>query len=244
MQLSLMPLRDPEIPGFDISGLCIPAHDVGGDHFDYVWFGQDRRKFAIALVDVSGKGMDAAMTAVYTSGAFSSEVQHQSSVASVLRSLNSAIRSRQNRKRFVSVFIMALDVGTLETEYINAGQCRPLLLREGRITQLESTDPRFPLGVMDDVEYQANAIRLQPGDKLLLYTDGVPDAMDKERNEFGEQRLHDAFLRAEQPKRSARSVVDQIQTEVLAFSDPSEQHDDLTIVAVHVLPDASVQRLA
>jgi serine phosphatase RsbU (regulator of sigma subunit) len=239
MQLSLMPPADPKIPGFDISGVCIPAHDVGGDNFDYVWLGEGQRKFAVALMDVSGKGMDAALTAVYTSGAFGSEVQHQSSVSRMLRNLNSAIRSRQNRKRFVSFFMISLDLASHETEYINAGQCRPLLLRNNQITQLDSTDPRFPLGVMDGVEYESHAFRFQPGDKLLLYTDGVPDAMDSEQNEFGEERLRGAFVQAEEKNDSARSVIERIQKEILLFSAPAEQHDDLTIVVIHVLPSGT-----
>jgi len=239
MQFSLMPPGDPSIPGFDISGVCIPAHDVGGDNFDYVWLGEGQRKFAVALMDVSGKGMDAALTAVYTSGAFGSEVQHQSSVSCMFRNLNSAIRYRQNRKKFVSFLMISLDVASLETEYINAGQCRPLLLRKERITQLDSTDPRFPLGVMDAVEYESHSFRLQPGDKLLLYTDGVPDAMDCEQNEFGEKRLSSAFLRAEQQNGSARDVIDGIQKEILVFSAPAEQYDDLTIVVIHVLPSVT-----
>ncbi|MCP4713160.1 MAG: hypothetical protein GY869_31405, partial [Planctomycetes bacterium] len=77
MQMSLMPAQDPVVQGYDISGCCIPAQDVGGDLFDFIWSGKERDRLCITVVDVSGKGMDAALTAVYTSGALISEAQHE-----------------------------------------------------------------------------------------------------------------------------------------------------------------------
>ena len=238
MQLSLLPSHDPEFAGFDISGCCIPAQNVGGDHFDYVWLGRERKKFAVAVVDVSGKGMDAALTAIYTSGAFVSAVQHDSKVGSVLDSLNAAIYSRQNRKLFVSFLLLGLKTDPATLEYVNAGQCRPLLLRRNVIQSLPSPKVRFPLGVTSSTRHEAVRIGLQAGDTLLLYTDGVSDAMDREGHVFGDERLQELFRRVGTTMRSARKIVDAIKTEVLAFSDPAEQQDDLTLVVVRVHPSS------
>lgn len=236
MQLSLMPLQDPLLPGYDISGLCIPARDVGGDHFDYVWLDRDNGQFGVAVVDVSGKGLDAAMTAVYTSGAFISEVQHEKEVENVISNLNTVIRSRQNRGRFVSFLILALDVRKRRIRYVNAGQSRPMLLRDGQVEILRSNGARFPLGTVKDARYQASPIDLRSGDKLLLYTDGVSDAMNREQQMFGEERLKQSFQRLAVSAPSARALVEELKAEIMAFSNPDEQYDDLTIVVIDVLP--------
>jgi serine phosphatase RsbU (regulator of sigma subunit) len=100
-----MPTQDPTVQGFDISGCCIPAQDVGGDLFDYLWPDKNGRTLCITVVDVSGKGMDAALTAVYTSGALVSESQHEEDI--VVIAINTAIYSCQNQ-RFISIFMAAL----------------------------------------------------------------------------------------------------------------------------------------
>ncbi len=238
MQLSLMPTHDPQLSGYDISGICIPAQSVGGDHFDYVWLGDRQRKFAVAMADVAGKGMDAAWTAVYTSGAFFSAVQSEENVGRVMKSLNRAICSRQDRKRFVSFFILALESESRNGQYVNAGQTRPLLLRQNRVSVLQSEEVRFPLGVMAEANYRALKLPLQSGDVLLLYTDGVSEAMDREQNPFGEKRLSDLFQRVGQQPVAARQMVEDIKKEILAFSDPNEQHDDITIVVIRALADS------
>ena len=235
LQMSLMPTQDPQINGFDISGCCLPAQNVGGDHYDYVWFGRSREQFGIAVVDVSGKGMDAALTAIYTSGAFVSEVQHETDVAIVVNNLNAAIRSRQTRNRFVSIFLMSLEISSRTMQYINAGQSRPLLLRGETITVLASKGMRFPLGVAETSQYESSEIRLEAGDRLLLYTDGVSEAMDRDQQVFGEERLKDIFVSLAREKRTARETVAAIKERVLEFSDPGEPRDDLTIVVVNAL---------
>jgi serine phosphatase RsbU (regulator of sigma subunit) len=235
MQLSLMPAEDPEINGFDISGACIPALNVGGDLFDFVWLGKSHNKLCIPIVDVSGKGMDAALTAVYTSGALVSEAQHEDKVINVVGNLNSAIYSRQNRSRFVSLLIVALDVNSRKIEYINAGQSKPILLRNGEVSVLKGPGARFPLGVREAPQYKAKAVQLKVGDILLLYTDGVTEAMNAQEEMFGEDRLKTLFLDVGQQDLRARQIVENIKDEIMSFSGPEQQHDDLTIVVVKAI---------
>jgi serine phosphatase RsbU (regulator of sigma subunit) len=235
MQLSLMPTKDPEINGFDISGACIPAQNVGGDLFDFVWLGKSHNKLCIPIVDVSGKGMDAALTAVYTSGALVSEAQHEEDVINVVDNLNSAIYSRQNRSRFVSLLIVALDVNSRKIEYINAGQSKPILLRNGEASVLKGPGARFPLGVRESPQYQTQAVQLQIGDILLLYTDGVTEAMNAQEEMFGEDRLKKLFLTVSQQDLRARQIVESIKNEIMSFSGPEQQHDDLTVVVIKAI---------
>jgi serine phosphatase RsbU (regulator of sigma subunit) len=235
MQISLMPTHDPEVQGFDISGCCIPARDVGGDLFDFVWAGKSRSRLCIPIIDVSGKGMDAALTAVYTSGALVSATQHGEDLVTVMGNLNSAIYSRQQRSRFVSLFMLVLDVASRKIEYVNAGQSRPVLCREGRVSVLETSGARFPLGVMESPQYRQDTLLLLPGDSLLLYTDGVTEAMNNQEEMFGEERLKTLFLGVARQRYRASVMVKAIKDEILDFSGPDHQHDDLTIVVVNVI---------
>ena len=234
MQMNLMPEKDPEIEGYDISGCCIPALDVGGDLFDYVWFQKEKIKLCITVVDVSGKGMDAAFTAVYTSGAIISQIQHQEDVKTVIENINSALHFQKDRNRFVTLLMMSLEVSNKQIDYVNAGQTRPLLLRDNQLTVLKNPGDRFPLGVVTDPAYQASSTRLKSGDKLLLYTDGLNEAMNKDLEMFGNQRLHQLFKSLGKKDLSSRDMVLSIRDRVLAFSSPARQHDDLTIVCLQV----------
>ncbi len=235
MQLSLMPANDPEISGFDISGCCIPAQNVGGDLFDFVWSGKDNSHLCIPVVDVSGKGMDAALTAVYTSGALVSEAQHEKDLVTVVDNLNSAIYSRQNRSRFVSLLMAVLDVPRRRIDYVNAGQSKPLLLRNNQVTQLKASGARFPLGVVKSPKYQVQSLQLEPGDTLLLYTDGVTEAMNPGQEMYGDERLYELFSRLVSLQMSAKDIVTAMKDEILTFSGIDHQHDDLTIVVVRAL---------
>ncbi len=235
MQMSLMPAQDPIVKGFDISGCCIPARDVGGDLFDFVWTGEKKSKLCISVVDVSGKGMDAALTAVYTSGALVSEAQHQEDVVTVIKNLNTAIYSRQNRGRFVSMLMAQLDVASGGIRYVNAGQARPMLLRDGKVDVLRSPGARFPLGVVEAPVYQAADIPLRPGDYLLFCTDGATEAMNAKDEIFGEERLIDLFTRTAYRYHRASETVDALRDNILGFSGAEYQHDDLTLVVVRAL---------
>ena len=218
MQLSLMPTQDPAVSGFDISGCCMPAYDVGGDLFDFVWSDKEQSKLCISVVDVSGKGMDAALTAVYTSGALVSEAQHQEDVATVIKNLNTAIYSRRNRSRFVSMLMAALDVASRKIQYVNAGQTPP--------------GPRFPLGVMESPVYRAEDIQLFPGDTLLLCTDGVTEAMNSEEEMYGDERLKTLFIEITRKYSTAADIVNAIRQEIMNFTGSAQQHDDVTIVVI------------
>lgn len=235
MQMSLMPKQDPAVQGFDISGCCIPAHDVGGDLFDFVRSDRDKNKLYISVVDVSGKGMDAALTAVYTSGALVSETQHEYDVATAVHNLNTAIYSRQNRSRFVSMLMAVLDIASRKMQFVNAGQVRPMLLRENRVTVLTSPGPRFPLGVRESPTYEAGDIQLESGDSLLFYTDGVTEAMNTKEEMFGEDRLKTLFLELGRKETRAADMVNTVRREIMSFTGAAQQHDDITIVVVRVI---------
>jgi len=235
MQMNLMPEADPQVKGYDVSGVCVPALNVGGDLFDFVWLQREQQKLCIAVVDVSGKGMDAAFRAVYTSGAVISELQHEHNLVTAVRNLNAALFARQTRDRFVSLLMVSLDVLGRRIQHVNAGQTRPLLLRDDRVTVLKGTGPRFPLGMVEAPDYQLTEMKLRAGDRLLLFTDGVTEAMNPSGEMFGAERLTDLATTLERRALSSREMVAAVRDAVLDFSAPASQHDDITIVSVRVL---------
>jgi len=233
MQMQLMPSAAPELPGFDIAGCCVPAKDVGGDHFDYVKLGGGEN-WAIAVADVAGKGMDAAMPAVFTSGAFASEARRDSDISGIMHAMNSAIRARNDRSRFVSFLLAAIEPNSRKARIINAGQPRPLLCRGGEVHTIENAGPHFPLGLVENADYEQAVIELIPGDLLLLSTDGLTEAMNPGKEMFGDERLREVLPEHSAAFSSAASIVEALRGRVDAFSSGAERHDDLTIVVVRV----------
>jgi len=235
MQLSLMPSANPELDGFDIAGMCRPANTVGGDHFDYARLGGREALLGIAVVDVAGKGMDAAMTAVFTSGALANEVQRETDPAVIMNRLNMTVFSRNNKKKFVSFLLGALDATNRTFTYVNAGQSRPLLYHDSHVETLIAPGPRFPLGVVPDTKYRNDTLALGSGDALLLFTDGLVEAMNSSGEPLGQERLQALFQRAVEEEPGSEPVLRGLVRHVELFTGNAPQHDDLTAVVIKVL---------
>lgn len=235
VQISLMPKEHPKVPGFDIAGLSIPAREVGGDHFDYASPGGDLSKFCVSVFDVSGKGMQAAMSAVFTSGAFASEVQRNSSVADILTRLNKAVYSHSKRGHFVAFLLAMIDVHERTLTFANAGQLKPLFKSTNTLQWLDSNGVHFPLGMKQDSAYGERIIRFNSGDVLLLFTDGFTEAMNAAREQFGIERIEHIVQRLEVGHTSSQEMLSDITREVQRFAGNTAQHDDMTMVVIKAL---------
>jgi serine phosphatase RsbU (regulator of sigma subunit) len=235
VQLSLMPKTDPVLPGFDIAGMSLPAANVGGDIFDYTPLGREWKAFGISVGDVSGKGMQAAMSAVFTSGAFASEALHAASPAAILTRLNQGIYSHSRRGHFVAFLLAAFDAQRKVMTFANAGQTRPLLKSGGTCAWLETAGVRFPLGMKEDSAYEEKVVRLKSGDILVLLTDGFTEAMSESQEVFGTERMEAVFSAPEADACTARELVDRATRAVEMYAGEAPQHDDMTIVVVKVL---------
>ena len=235
VQMSLLPKEHPKIEGFDIAGLCIPALEVGGDYFDFVNLG--RRKLGIALGDVSGKGVPAAIYMTLTKGILQSNAEESVTPKAVLSKVNSLMYRTIERNSFVSMLYAVLDgeAGTLR--FARAGQCPILMTAEMHGREQFLTTKGMALGleggdtfnsVLEEVE-----LKLRPGELLVFYTDGFTEAMNPRQEEFGEKRLVDSVRthRAQPVAVFIQSIVDDVR----AFAGNASQHDDMTIVAVKVM---------
>ena len=232
MQLSLLPREKLEIEGFDIAGHSIPAQEVGGDFFDYLTLEDGR--FGIALADVSGKAMKGAMAAVMTNGMLHAEARRHDSPAAFLTHLSDRLRSRIPKPMFVAFCFAVIDSNTKEMRFANAGCFDPVVRQNGRISPLEVKGNRGPLGTFADIEYQDNQINLQPGDIVLLYSDGIEEAINQNEEAYGYERIENV-LRNATSEATAQNVIDQLLADVKKFTRDAEQYDDMTLVVVRAL---------
>ncbi|MCX6137765.1 MAG: PP2C family protein-serine/threonine phosphatase [Ignavibacteriales bacterium] len=233
MQFGLMPESDPVVPGLEISGSTIPANEVGGDYYDYVWLNDEKTKFGIAIADVSGKAMKAAMTAVMTSGMIYTEIGNSMSPKVILQHINRPMYLKTSKQMFTALSFAVIDTSTRILTLSNAGQMPPLLKRGNEIQYLHVTGNRLPLGVIEDSQYNEVSEQLSSGDLILFFTDGIAEAMNEKMELFGFDRI-DSFVGSVQPQSSAKTITAGLLAEVQRFAGQAPQHDDMTVVAVKV----------
>lgn len=232
MQLGLMPMKDPDIEGFDISGICMPANEVGGDFYDYVWMNEKRSKLGIAVADVSGKAMKAAITAVMTSGMIYRELEGNQWPKTILQRINKPMYAKLNRGSFTTMLFAVLETRKRTLSFSNAGQMRPILKRGARTEYIKMAG--LPLGVKENVVYHETKVTLKRGDVVVFYTDGINEAMNAHEEEYGLQRL-ESHIHQLSSQFSARQCVESILADVRTFVGPSKQNDDMTIVVLRVV---------
>jgi len=233
-QVSLMPDHAPELDGFDIAGISIPAKEVGGDHYDYVYVENSHRKLAISVFDVSGKGMKAALAAVFTSGAFSSIVKQSESPAEILTRLNKTVYSHTKRGDFVAFLLAMINIPEKTITISNAGQTKPLFLSSTNFQWLDWIGVNFPLGMKEESLYQERDVQLQSGDVVLFFSDGITEAMNTSQEIFGSDRIEQSLQTFDAKRHSAKEILENIINEVKTYAGTALQHDDMTMVVIKV----------
>lgn len=234
VQMSLLPKTNPSAVGYDIAGTCIPAFEVGGDYYDFVNLGG--RKIGIAIGDVSGKGVPAAIYMTLTKGILQSHAEDNISPKKVLSKVNSLMYRTIDRSSFVSMFYAILDMENRKIRFARAGQC-PVIMAQGNDGRGAFLTPKgmalgLEVGTVFDSVLEEQEIDLTPGEVLVFYTDGFSEAMNDESDEFGEQRLVESL--GKHRHKSANEIIDGICKDVDAFAKGFQQHDDMTMVVVKV----------
>lgn len=231
-QMSIMPSEDPNVTGFDISGICIPANEVGGDFYEYFWLKSNESKFGIAVGDVSGKAMSAAMIAVMSSGMIYLRAAEDGSTADIMTHLNKPIFAKTNDFMFTTLCLTSLDIETKEMAFTNAGFSSPLLKSKDTVTSLESTGERLPLGAVEHTIYEETTVKLDQGDVLVIFSDGIPDARNNNKEFYDQVRLVTLLENIDTEKRTSSEIKDRIIEDVMSFSGNAPQNDDMTVVVV------------
>jgi len=233
-QMSIMPQSDPQVAGFDISGICIPANEVGGDFFDYIWVDEAYEKFLIAIGDVSGKAMKAAMTAVMSSGMINLEAKLTNSVNEIMTQVNLPLYLKTDKQMFIALCLALIDVNKKELIFTNAGLIEPLLKSDDSVEFIKAADPTHPLGIISDNVYHEKKISLKPGDVLILLTDGIPEAQNRTKELYGEKRLKDLIEKINTTDLSASEIKERIIEDVRQFAGAAPQHDDIAVIVIKV----------
>jgi sigma-B regulation protein RsbU (phosphoserine phosphatase) len=225
IQQALLPRGLRDFPHLGIKGINLPCLTVGGDYFDVFSLGPGRTAFIIA--DVSGKGLGAALLTTMLQGALSG-IRMGIEPLQVFKHINSFLCEHEEVERYATMFLGILgDDG--QFDFINAGHPSPFLLRRGGIDE-PCTEGSFPVGLMPDAEYVPTQMKLSPGDTLVLFSDGVTEAMDPDDNLYGGPRLRDAL--ADLQEASLDHVQTTVLTSIEAFTRGAAQADDITLLLV------------
>ena len=229
IQASMLPCIFPPFPGrteFDIYASMTPAREVGGDFYDFFLVDDDH--LCMVMADVSGKGVPAALFMMASKIILANNAKMGKSPAQILTDTNAAICSNNREEMFVTVWLGILELSTGTLRAANAGHEYPVLLRPGGKFELMHDKHGFVIGGMEGMRYQEYELKLTPGSKLFVYTDGVPEAANARSEMFGTERMlsvlnDDTAASPEALLRRVRSAVD-------GFVEDAEQFDDLTML--------------
>lgn len=232
VQLAILPRKFPPFADLtsemDIYATMHPAKDVGGDFYDF--FRIDDSHIGFAMADVSGKGVPAAlfMTMSHTLLRFTGS--RCLDPVRTAKETNGMLSRESFDSMFVTVFYGIYDTRTGDITYVNAGHNPPYVLHaDGTVTALPVSD-NICMGVIEDFAYTAHTLKLEPGDTLVAYTDGVTEAFDTTGAAYGDERL--CQLIASLSGKTAKDITDGVNASVACFADGAEQSDDITVLAL------------
>jgi sigma-B regulation protein RsbU (phosphoserine phosphatase) len=228
IQARLLPHETPQIPGWEFAAHWQPAREVSGDYYDFIPLHGGR--LGIVVADVSDKGMPAALFMALTRSTVRASISHAHSPADGITHANQLICADAADGMFVTLFYAMLDPETSEITYINAGHNPPLLYRTEENRLVELTRTGMAMGVIAASAFEQRTVQLDPGDFVLLYTDGVTDATNAQEQEFGEERLHQIILQEQHTP--VAKVITALEQTLYEFVGTSSPFDDITIVAI------------
>ncbi len=230
VQIALMPRENPSLPGWETWLFTRPANEVGGDLVDYLMLTENR--LGLALGDVAGKGLGAALVMAKLQSTLRAIASRYESLADMGTEVNTIFRRDGLPDRFISLIYLVLEPAAAQVRLLNAGHMPPLVVHAEGIDELPKGAPA--LGLMKNAPYTEQYAELQPGDLMLLYSDGLTEARDEQGEFFGHQRLLDLLpsLRG----LSAEAVGRRLLEEVEGFAADAPPSDDLSLIVVRRLP--------
>ena len=233
VQQGLFPHVLPKVDRLDFAGYCRPASGVGGDYYDFIALNDDA--LGIAIGDVSGKGIGAAlMMATLQASLRGQTIKQCETLAETIQNVNRLVYEASSTNRYATFFFAQYEPATHRLRYVNAGHNAPMLYRRnGAETLLQRLDQGGTVvGLFPNATYQEAEVRVQTGDILVAFTDGVTEAFNAKEEEFGEDRLFEALRATE--ARCAADMISAMLALVDAFTAGAPQHDDITLVVVRV----------
>jgi sigma-B regulation protein RsbU (phosphoserine phosphatase) len=231
VQASLLPRETPQVPGWEFAARWQPAREVAGDYYDFIPL--DEGRLGLVIADVSDKGMPAALFMALTRSMVRASVGSTPSPADDIAQANRLICADATGGMFVTLFYALLNPATRELTYVNAGHNPPLLYRvdENHLTKLLRTG--MALGVLEESCFEQQTLHLNPGDFVLLYTDGVTDATDTQMQDFGMARLEHVVL--DHQHGPAPDILTALERAIDGFAGSAAPFDDMAIAVIKCL---------
>jgi len=232
VQQAVLPRTFPRIPGYQFAAQNRPARQVGGDFYDVINLGDDR--FGLLVADVSDKGMPAAVYMALTRSVMVAEARRAVSPKVVLQSVNELLRELGRARMFVTVFYGVVDIPSRRLTYVRAGHDRPLLVRDSNVLELRGEGVFLGYHASTDLYLTEESLTLMPGDRLVLYTDGIIDTVSPQGRRFDRKGLHDLLRNAIEME--ANELSEFIFEAISEYQGISEQFDDMTLLVMTVAP--------
>jgi len=236
IQASLLPQNIPHPEGVQLSAFNLPAYDIGGDYYDFIQIDEDH--LGIAIADVSGKGIGGAMMMAVCQGVLRTRAQQEQSPASMLSELNRVLSDNLAEDMFITILYMVLNTKTRELKFARAGHERPLLCHgAGDHREPRPLDaPGIAIGLADsdvfDSVIQDVSIQLKPNDAIIVYTDGITEALNEKGEEWGLENFTQLIKDA--PPSGPEALLNNIRTSLNHYVGAQQQYDDMTLLALRV----------
>ncbi|CAN5422385.1 SpoIIE family protein phosphatase [soil metagenome] len=228
IQMNLLPKTYPDLPGYQLSAMSLPAKQVGGDYYDFLKMPDGR--LALAVADVSGKGVPAAILTATTRSYLQSETQHKdSTLAQTVGRMNRMVHRDVSNDMYVTMVMVLLEAHEGAIEYVNAGHAHPILMAPNGEIEYLKTGGLF-LGIDEGTHYASDKAVIAPGGLLVLYTDGVTDLLNAEGKQFGYERF--ISLIADKRHLSAEEIRNAVYQTCVKFRGNVDQFDDFTLLVL------------
>ena len=231
IQADMLPSVFPAFPDhddFDIFATMTPAKEVGGDFYDFFLVDDDH--LAMVMADVSGKGVPAALFMVITKTLIKNRAQMGDSPAEILFHVNNQLCDGNETEMFVTVWMAILELSTGKGVAVNAGHEHPVICRRGGRHELVIYRHSMVVAAMEDMVFREHSFELHPGDRLFVYTDGVPEATNTRNELFGTERMLEALNR--DPEASPEAQLKEVRESLDAFVGDAPQFDDITMLGM------------
>jgi sigma-B regulation protein RsbU (phosphoserine phosphatase) len=225
IQQRFQPASAPIVAGYELQGISFPCYEIGGDYYDFIQ--RDNGKLIVALGDVSGKGPSAALLMSSLHAAVHAHSDTHNSLAKTIGAVNRYLVDSTPANRFVTLFYAELDPKNGSLAFLNAGHNPPLICHAGG-TMEQLAAGGLPLGIMANADFREGKTRLHPGDVLVIYSDGVSEAVNPKGEEFGPTRLYETVAR--NLDASAAGIRDRIESALTKFCQGTPAADDITLV--------------
>ena len=224
IQLESLPARGYFDRNLELRAFVKPARAVGGDFYDYFYIDNDH--LAVVIADVSGKGIPASLFMMRSKESIRSTSMNEKDLASVFFKVNNSLCTNNKEGFFVTAFLGVLNLKTFDFNFISAGHERPFIKHANKVRRLEAKS-NFVLGLEEDFVYEQEHIKLNEGDSILLYTDGLNEAINANKEEFGYDRIAASFEKDDDVKSNIETLIRDLEE----FEGEEEQFDDITLVS-------------